>query len=332
MACVAPTTLLGFGPQAADWQDGPLRVRVIGPAHFFRGQRQNPLSLKLLPELSRHQVVHCHQKHVLVSSLAAAAGRLLNKPVFVTNHGGGGWDISAYVSTDRWYSGELHVSQYSRQLAGQENRSWSHVIYGGIDVQRFSPVHELMHQPRAGAALFVGRLLPHKGVDVLLSAVRNDIPVDIVGRPGEAQYMEDLRTLVGGSNVRLIHDATDADLVRFYQSATCVVLPSVYRDRYGNETLVPELLGQTLLEGMACGAPALASSVTSLPEVVEDGVSGFVVAPNDPDALRAKLLWFRDHASEARVMGAAARKRVLDRFTWSAVVKRCLDVYQGKPG
>ena len=49
------------------------------------------------------------------------------------------------------------------------------------------------------------------------------------------------------------------------------MLPSVYRTSIGTETAVPELLGQTLLEGMACEAPAICTDVASLPEIVEDG-------------------------------------------------------------
>jgi glycosyltransferase involved in cell wall biosynthesis len=94
---------------------------------------------------------------------------------------------------------------------------------------------------------------------------------------------------------------------------------------------VPELLGQTLLEGMSCGAPAVCTDVASMPEVVSDGESGFIVPPNDPPALRAKLCWLRDHPGEARMMGTAARRRVDDRFTWSAVVERCFEIYRAAP-
>jgi glycosyltransferase involved in cell wall biosynthesis len=102
----------------------------------------------------------------------------------------------------------------------------------------------------------------------------------------------------------------------------------VYKDLYGRETRVPELLGQTLLEGMACGIPAVCTDVASMPEIVEDGASGFIVPPNNPVALREKLIWLRDHPVERRIMGQAARQRVLDRFTWTSVVRRCLEIYR----
>src|SRR5439155_16371755 len=128
------------------------------------------------------------------------------------------------------------------------------------------------------------------------------------------------------------HDCDDAELVRAYRRALCVVLPSVYRSCYGQESKVPELLGQTLLEGMACGTPAICTNVASMPEVVTDRETGFIVPPNDPATLRERLGWLRDHPADAAVLGMSARQRVLDRFTWPRVVERCLATYTGLLG
>jgi len=65
-----------------------------------------------------------------------------------------------------------------------------------------------------------------------------------------------------------------------------------------------------------------------MPEVVQDGVTGFVVPPNDPEALRERLTWLANHPDQARAMGEASRARVLELFTWPAVVRRCLQIYQ----
>jgi hypothetical protein len=73
------------------------------------------------------------------------------------------------------------------------------------------------------------------------------------------------------------------------------------------------------------------TDVCSLPEVVVDGVTGFVVPPNDSVALRVKIRWLHDHPEAARRMGDAARQRVLDVFTWDRVVDRCLDAYGARP-
>ena len=318
MAEETPTTLVTFGDRERQETIGQLNIRVIGNPWYVRGQRTNPVSLSLVSELRKADVIHCHQQHVLASSLAAVVCMLSRRRIFVSDLGGGGWDVSGYVSTDRWYRGHLHLSEYSREIYGQAERSWSHVISGGVDTEKFSPDENVK---RDGAVLFVGRLLPHKGVNDLVNAVPPDMPLELIGQPCDARFVADLKTLGKDKRVTFRHDCDDAALVRAYRKALCVVLPSVYRDMYGGETRVPELLGQTLLEGMACGTPAICTDVASMPEVVEDGVTGFVVSANDPAALGEKLRWFAEHPDEASAMGRAARQRVLDKFTWPRVVR-----------
>jgi glycosyltransferase involved in cell wall biosynthesis len=324
MAERVPTELVSFGDEARQETIGRLHVRILGNPWYVRGQRANPFSWSLFKHVLRADVVHCHQQHVLSSSIAALACRLLGRRVFVSDLGGGGWDISSYLSTDRWYHAHLHLSRYSRAVFGHEKRAWAHVVYGGVDTDKFSPDP---CAPRTNTVLFVGRLMPHKGVNDLVEGVPDDLPLELIGQPYDASFFAELQRIGAGKQVRFRTDCDDDALSEAYRRALCVVLPSVYRDLYGHTTRVPELLGQTLLEGMACGIPAICTAVASMPEVVEDGVTGFVVPPNDPAALRARLCWLRDHPAEARAMGQAARARILERFSWDAVVRRCLDIY-----
>jgi glycosyltransferase involved in cell wall biosynthesis len=324
MAEEVPTRLVTFGAEERRETFGRLEVRVVGGPWYVRGQRTNPLAAALFGELRRASVVHCHQRSVLASSLSALACRLTGRRVFVTDLGGGGWDLSAYFETKGWYDGHLHISDYSRKVNGQDGYARAHVIHGGVDNEKFSPDASI---GRDGTVLFVGRLLPHKGVDDLLRAATPDMPLELIGQPYDERFARDLKKLAEGKRVRLRHDCDDEELVKAYRRALCVVLPSVYRTAYGGETRVPELLGQTLLEGMACGAPAVCTDVASMPEVVEDGVNGFVVPPNDPAALREKLLWLRDNPARAAEMGRAARRSVTEKFNWPAVVRRCLEIY-----
>ncbi len=324
MAEEVPTELLTFGEQDHEEQVGKLRIRIAGNPWYVRGHRFNPVSRAIFPSIRAADVVHCHQQHVLASSLSAVACRLSGRRVFTTDLGGGGWDISAYISTDRFYHGHLHISQYSRQVFGHEGKSWAHVILGGVDTEKFSPDPAC---PRDGSVLFVGRLLPHKGIQDLIEAVPENMRLNVVGPIRDECFYDRLRDLAGGKNVTFIHNCDDNHLVALYRKASCVVLPSSYKSADGLITRVPELLGQTLLEGMACGACAICTDVASMPEVVEHGVTGFVVPPNDPHALREKLEFLRDHPDIATEMGKSGRMRVLDRFTWPAVVRRCLEVY-----
>lgn len=319
------TRLIAFGAQAREERVDRLRIHVIDRAWYVRGQQSNPFAWRLFGLLRGADVVHCHQQHVLASSLVAAWCRVTGRRVFVSDLGGGGWDVSAYISTDGWYDGHLHISEYSRQIHRHTGRRNARVIFGGVNTDRFSPGAGL---PRSRNALFVGRLLPHKGVEDLLDAVSPDMALTLVGPRPSADRLAHLQARAQGKAVRFEHDLDDASLVDRYRRAACVILPSVYRTADGSETQVPELLGQTLLEGMACETPAICTQVASMPEVVEDGVTGFVVPPNDPAALRDRIAWLIAHPHEAQAMGRAGRARVLDRFTWPRVVTRCLEAYE----
>jgi glycosyltransferase involved in cell wall biosynthesis len=319
-----PTTLVSFGRESEDTHIDDLHIRVIADAWHIKGQTTNPWSWAVLDEIGKADVVHCHQQHVLMSSISAATCRLSGRRVFATDLGGGGWDISAYVSTDRWFHGHLHISEYSRTVFGHSDKPWARVILGGVDTELFGPDATAS---RNGRPLFVGRILPHKGVRTLVNALPASMELDVVGPPNGTGTVEALKTLPNGGRVRFRHDVDDATLVDMYRRALCVVLPSVYRLDDGSVTKVPELLGQTLLEAMACGTPVICTRVASMPEIVEDGVTGFIVDPGDCDALGDRLRWLSAHPEEGSEMGQAGREAVLKRFQWPQVVERCLAAY-----
>lgn len=325
MARVTPTTLVTFGnqPRRLTTPEG-LRVLVLGPPWYVRGQRFNPLHSGLSRAVAGADVVHCHQPHTLTAELTALLGRIAGRRVFATDLGGGGWCLASRLNTAGWFHGHLHLSEYSRNHAGHLGRPGADVIYGGVDTELFSPDPTVPKEP---LVVYVGRLMPHKGVNDLIAALPAGLALELIGRPYHDRYFTDLKRLAVGKPVTFRHDCDDAEIVRAYRRAICVVLPSVYRDCYGNQTKVPELLGQTLLEAMACGTPAICTAVASMPEVVSDGETGFVVPPNDPVALGAKLELLRDDPVRAATMGANGRRRVLDRFTWSQTVARCLRAY-----
>ena len=326
MARVTPTSLLTFADRGACFttSDG-LEVRTLGPAWRIRGQPFNRLHHGLIREVTGADVIHCHQPHTVAAELSALLARIGRRTVVATDLGGGGWGFSGYLSTTRWFHRHLHISEYSRRLAGQSIDPRATVIFGGVDTDTFRADPIVAREP---LVLFVGRLLPHKGVDDLIEALPPGLSLELIGRPYDERFAKQLHQLAAGKPVLFRHDCDDAELLRAYQRALCVVLPSVYKSRCGGETRVPELLGQTLLEGMACATAAMGTDVASLPEVVADGKTGFLVPPNNPAALRERLEWLRDHPAEATRLGEAGRRRVLERFTWPAVVQRCLAAYR----
>jgi glycosyltransferase involved in cell wall biosynthesis len=201
------------------------------------------------------------------------------------------------------------------------------VIYGGVDVSRFRP----SGASKERRVLFVGRLLPHKGLDYLIEAVPAGIPLAIIGRPYDPAYLDRLRGLAEGKDVSFITDADDQRVVDEYSRASVSILPSVYDDVLGQHHHVPELLGLVLLEAMACGTAVICTDVGGMPEIVDNGVTGFIVPPNDPSALRERIMTILDTPGLAGSMGSAARERVLERFTWRAVAESCVTAYGLRP-
>jgi glycosyltransferase involved in cell wall biosynthesis len=199
------------------------------------------------------------------------------------------------------------------------------VVVGGVDVEALRPEEgvEKTH------ALYVGRLLPHKGINDLIAGMPADVPLRVVGRPYHEEYFELLRRLARDKRVEFVTDAGDAELRQQYQTAFVTVLPSVYRDVYGTRYDRPELLGLVLLESMACGTPVICTRVGAMPEIVEDGVTGFIVPPNDPAALGDCIRRLAADPELVRRMGAAGCQRVVEQWSWDRVAERCLEAYRG---
>jgi glycosyltransferase involved in cell wall biosynthesis len=182
--------------------------------------------------------------------------------------------------------------------------------------------------------LFVGRLTPHKGVDVLIRALPPDARLTVIGseghdsRPPERNYPELLRSLAIGRRVEFRGAVDDDELARRYRTAAVVVVPSVERTWYGRRIAVSELLGLVALEAMASGTPVIASRVGGLPEIVEEGVTGYLVPPGDVPALRARITAVLAEPAGAARLGENGRRRVLSELTWDRCAERCLAAYR----
>ncbi len=321
-----PSELITFGQVAGQWDEGPLRVRVLRPIRYLGGHPARPIAPSLPRALSRADVVHVHQMRSPASILAAITARARGTRVVVTDHGLQGSDWFGLVP--RLYDRFLTVSRYSANELGSPG-SRTRIIYGGADPARYAPDAAVARR----GLLFVGRLTPHKGTDTLIRALPPDVPLTIVGSDGhdldlpEREYPVLLRSLASGRQVRFAGPVDDMELPRLYRQAMAVVMPSVERTCYGRRIRVSELLGLVAIEAMASGTPVIASRVGGLPELVRDGVTGLIVDPGDVDGLRRSIERLVRQPALAARMGRQAREDVVAEWTWSRCAERCLAAY-----
>jgi glycosyltransferase involved in cell wall biosynthesis len=290
------------------------------------GHSAHPLALGLGVALAEADIVHVHHLRSAPSRLAGLHARARDIRTAVTDHGlaGGNWAGLLPRLFDRF----LTVSAYSaRSLAAPTSRT--RVVYGGADPIRFSPDPEA----RRRGVLFVGRLTPHKGVDRLIEALDGNSELRVVGseghdpNPPERDYPNLLRRLAAQRRVEFLGVVDDADLPALYRLAQVLALPSVELTCYGRKVAVSELLGLAAIEAMASGTPVVASRVGGLPEVVEHGVTGFLVEPGNVAELRWRLAEVLGDPGLAKRLGRNARERFLETFTWQACADRCLAAY-----
>jgi len=316
------TVLVSFGSRRESYRSGALAIEVYPVRRYLQGSSFDPLNLRFVRELVTADVVHCHQFWTVVSSLAILTGALLGKRVCVTDEGGRGTSFVDRLRLERLVDWFLPISACSASSLPVGPRM--QVIYGGVDDRFISA--GASDCPKDGV-LFVGRLLPHKGVNYLIEAADEKVRVEVIGRAYDSDYLALLRRLAVGKKVRFVTNASDEVLAEHYRRAAVTVLPSVYRDVNGRNWQYPELLGLVLLESMACRTPVICTKVGALPEIVEDGVTGYIVSPNDPKALRDRIHYLISNPEAARRMGLAGRERVLRGFSWNSVVARCVAAY-----
>lgn len=319
MATRADVKLVSFGDRARRERPAPRYERVI--LRNWTRHRMTPFSPALFRELAGADVVHCHQYFVLPTFLAAAAGRLAGRRVFVTDLGGGGWTPGYQIDASRWITAHLPISRYAARALPGRNRRF-HVIYGGVDPVRYPMRGEVAHD---GSVVFLGRLLPHKGIHFLIEGLPPGVPLHVVGREGDPAYVERLAALAAGKDVHFHRGLDDEKVGELLGSAMALVHPTPV-DAAGSAG-AHELFGLALVEAMACGCPVIASDAASLPEIVIPGESGLLVPPNRPQALGEAIERLRGDPELWRRLATGARRRVESDFTWSRVVDRCLEAY-----
>ncbi len=198
-------------------------------------------------------------------------------------------------------------------------------IPNGVDTDVFSPasaqqrerLRTTLQLPAGRLILFVGRLVPQKGLETLVAAwpevyaAQPEANLLIIGDGPLRPFLEDAHL----PNVSLL--GIKKDMVPYFQAADIFVLPSRF-----------EGLSNALLEAMAVGLPCVVTNVGAAPELIENGKEGLIVPPEEPAALRDALLRVLRDEPFAKQSGEAARQRIVQNYSLQSVVLRLRRLFE----
>lgn len=250
----------------------------------------------------RFDIVHSHlQVHALVFS------RLIDCPLVSTLHGSA-W-VQAVHGVLGLYKDQPFVSISNAERNFKPDLNYVATVYNGIDLSLYEFCDE-----KEDYLLFSGRIAPEKGAaDAVQIARYADRPLKIAGMIEEryqAYYDAMIRPNVDGKQIEYVGLLTQKELVPLYQNAAALLCPIMWDEPFG-------LVG---VEAMACGTPMLGTRRGALPEIIIDGINGFLFdsAQNAVD----KLQQLSD------IKPAHCRKVVEDRFSAQVMTAGYERVYE----
>jgi glycosyltransferase involved in cell wall biosynthesis len=276
----------------------------------------------------------------MVSSLVSAMRRARARPAVATSLKRLARQVVNYTTVDHVvYRRADVVIAVSRAVAASVRR-WYRVpaariavVANAIDPEMFRPRPERRAALRAawGAGdgetvlLTVGILSDQKGVDVAIEALARlkargrRARLVVVGdgplRPALAR-LASARGVTGA--VTFVGALANEEAAAYYGAADVFVFP----------TLRVEAFGVVTIEAMAAQRPVIVSRIGATPEIVEDGVTGFLVPPGDVEAVAARIALLADDPVRARAMGQRGRARVVAEWTREAQARRIVEVFE----
>lgn len=238
-------------------------------------------------QASRFDVIHSHIEWVHLPLL-----QRFDVPFLTTLHVR--LDVAGLDQVLDRFQEAPFVSISNDQRRPLPNVRWLATVYHGLPKDSLKPSYE-----RGGYLAFLGRLAPEKGPDVAIRvAQRANVPLRIAAklpRRHSRYFKERLQPLIEGSRTELVGEVDDSRKEGFLQNATALLFPIDW----------PEPFGLVMIEAMACGTPVIAYRRGSVPEVIENGLTGFVV-DNEEEAIAAVG---RLHELDRRSIRAAFEKR-----------------------
>lgn len=279
--------------------------------------------------------VHAH----FANHPAAAAfiiHRLVDIPYSFTAHGAD-LQVDKHMLFEKVAEGTFAVtiSNYNRELivaeCGEQFRNKIFVIHCGVDTRVFQPLREDSQRERSAAPftiLCIGTMYEVKGHTYLIEACRllKDRGVDFVCHlvgdgPDRPALIEQVEQAGLADRVHFHGQRNREGIAELLQRAHVLSVPSIPTSS-GRREGIPVVL----MEAMASGVPVVASGISGIPELVEDGKSGLLVPPRNPLALADSLERLHDDSMLRQRLGQAGRDKVVrefDLYTNAAVLVQC---------
>lgn len=183
-------------------------------------------------------------------------------------------------------------------------------------------------EPGALRVGYAGRLVPEKGVDLLIDALAGlpeGVTLDVLGDgPARAVLRQRAVDRHVAGRVRFLPGRPSQAMPAFYQGLDVLVLPSRTTRRW------VEQFGRVLIEAMACGVPCVGAASGEIPNVLGD--AGLTFEEGDADALRQRLSELLTQPERRAALAAAGRARVLERFTMARVAADTLEAWRSVAG
>jgi glycosyltransferase involved in cell wall biosynthesis len=214
-----------------------------------------------------------------------------------------------------------------------------HTVYEGIDLEQFRPKQSNRQSTDCVKLLCVARLVEEKGLVVLLQACKilqdqgRPFHCRIVGGPEFPLYRDYYLTLKKTHKALGLQDCVAfmgaqpfAEVMKHYDSADIFVLPCVVAKNGGRD-----ISPNALLEAMAMALPVISTTISAIPEIIEDGVSGVLVPPHDAAALAAAIQRLSDDPCLRRRLGKHAREKVQREFHITKNMATLVRLYGATP-
>jgi len=195
------------------------------------------------------------------------------------------------------------------------------VIGNGVDENFFKPIKNI--KSKENYVLYAGSLKAGKGLLNLINCanivykIKPNIKFIVCG---SGPLLQLLKKRVKTRNLQkqfiFLGFLGRDKLVRVYQKAAIQVIPSQH-----------EGLPTVLLEGMSCGLPVIATNVGGINEVINSGENGFIISPNDPNAMANIIVKLLDDVDLRKRIGNAARKTIENKYTWNKIADNVIQCY-----